>query len=224
MKKFLSGVLCATLVFSLALSALAISGNVSFNLSTIKFNGQVISEAGEGYTLSNGCVAPASITYTDEKGGGTTYLPVRRIGELAGVTIDWDGAVVVKTQEFVEQEKREAERAAALDYSDWSAEDEAAYQEFKGLWKYTFERATSTWNSKVTDRAIYLAELKDETTQFDASQLQEDAKYNMILRRAAEEVNTSGYQNVTIRYPFGLISIVNGGLDINLNDVAPTQK
>lgn len=135
MKKFLSGVLCATLVFSLALSALAISGNVSFNLSAIKFDGVVVSEAGEGYTLSNGCVAPASITYTDEKGGGTTYLPVRRIGELAGVTIDWDGAVVVKSKEFVEQEKRDAEKAAALDYSDWSAEDEAAYQEFKGLWE-----------------------------------------------------------------------------------------
>lgn len=138
MKKFLSGVLCATLVFSLAISALAISGNVSFNLSAIKFDGQVISKAGEGYTLSNGCVAPASITYTDEKGGGTTYLPVRRIGELAGVTIDWDGAVVVKTPEFVEQEKREAEKTAKTDYSDWSAEDEAAYQEFKGMWEVTF--------------------------------------------------------------------------------------
>ena len=135
MKKFLSGALCTTLVFSLALSALAISGNVSFNLSAIKFDGVVISEAGDGYTLPNGCVAPASITYTDEKGGGTTYLPVRRIGELAGVTIDWDGAVVVKSKEFAEQEKREAEWAAALDYSDWSAEDEAAYQEFKGLWE-----------------------------------------------------------------------------------------
>lgn len=135
MKKFLSGVLCATIVFSLALSALAISGNVSFNLSAIKFDGVVISETGDGYTLPNGCVAPASITYTDEKGGGTTYLPVRRIGELAGVTIDWDGAVVVKSKEFVEQEKRDAEKAAALDYSNWSAEDEAAYQEFKGMWE-----------------------------------------------------------------------------------------
>lgn len=140
MKKYLSGlitgVLASALVFSASVAALAASGNVSFNLSAIKFNGEVISEAGEDYTLPNGCAAPASITYTDEKGGGTTYLPVRRIGELAGVTIDWDGAVVVKTEEFVEKEERDAERAAALDYSDWSAEDEAAYQEFKGLWEY----------------------------------------------------------------------------------------
>lgn len=145
MKKFLSGALCATLVFSLALSALAISGNVSFNLSAIKFDGQVISEAGDGYTLSNGCVAPASITYTDEQGGGTTYLPVRRIGELAGVTIDWDGAVVVKTPEFVEQEKREAEKTAKTDYSDWSAEDEAAYQEFKGMLNHVSYSSTDGW-------------------------------------------------------------------------------
>lgn len=141
MKKYLSGlitgVLASALVFSASVAALAASGNVSFNLSAIKFNGEVISEAGEDYTLPNGCAAPASITYTDEKGGGTTYLPVRRIGELAGVTIDWDGAVVVKSKEFVEKEERDAERAAALDYSNWSAEDEAAYQEFKGLWNIT---------------------------------------------------------------------------------------
>ncbi len=134
MKKYLSGLVTGIaltlLVSGLAISALAASGNVSFNLSAIKFNGEVISEAGEGYTLSNGCVAPASITYTDEKGGGTTYLPARRVSELLGVDIGWDsasGAVTIgETPDTT---------APSADYSDWSAEDEAAYQKFKGMWE-----------------------------------------------------------------------------------------
>ncbi len=139
MKKFFSGVLTATLVFGLAISALAASGNISFNLSAIKFNGEVISEAGEGYALSNGCVAPASITYTDEKGGGTTYLPARRVSELLGVDIGWDPASGAVTIGKTEQPVTPDTTANAPDYSDWSAEDEAAYQEFKGMWEIEIE-------------------------------------------------------------------------------------
>lgn len=187
---FFSGVLCATLVFSLALSALAISGNVSFNLSAIKFDGVVISEAGDGYTLPNGCVAPASITYTDEKGGGTTYLPVRRIGELAGVTIDWDGAVVVKSKEFVEQEKRDAERAAALDTSTWSDEKEAAYQEFKGMWDVTPMEGreygpSANHNGEMVE--AYYADYIGTCTEENARSAVKDALKNGFCDRFAAE-------------------------------------
>lgn len=191
MKKFLSGVLCATLVFSLALSALAISGNVSFNLSAIKFDGQVISEAGDGYTLSNGCVAPASITYTDEKGGGTTYLPVRRIGELTGVTIDWDGAVVVKTPEFVQKEKVEADRVAALDTSTWSDEKQAAYQEFKAMWKISPMEGKEYGPEPSHNGAIveaYNAEYIGSDAEEVARAMVKEALQNGFCRRLAAEV------------------------------------
>lgn len=193
MKKFLSGVLCATLVFSLAISALAISGNVSFNLSAIKFDGQVISEAGEGYTLPNGCVAPASITYTDEKGGGTTYLPVRRIGELAGVTIDWDGAVVVKTPEFVQKEKVEADRAAALDTSTWSDEKQAAYQEFKAMWKINPKEGAEYYSSKWHNGQmveVYDAEYIGEEDNDVARAAVSDAVKNGFCHRLAAELQS----------------------------------
>ena len=127
---FVAGMLTAAVIGGLGVGALAASGAVTFNASNLMFNGQQISAKGEGYTLVNGCQAPASITYTDEKGGGTTYLPVRRISELLDVETGWDGATgsvtVGKTADTT---------AVPADYSDWSEEEEAAYQEFKGMWE-----------------------------------------------------------------------------------------
>ena len=127
---FLAGMFTAAVIGGLGVGALAASGAVTFNASNLMFNGQQISAKGEGYTLVNGCQAPASITYTDEKGGGTTYLPVRRISELLDVETGWDGATgsvtVGKTADTT---------AVPADYSDWSEEEEAAYQEFKGMWE-----------------------------------------------------------------------------------------
>lgn len=211
MKKFLSGVLCATLVFSLAISALAISGNVSFNLSAIKFDGVVISEAGDGYTLPNGCVAPASITYTDEQGGGTTYLPVRRIGELAGVTIDWDGAVVVKTPEFVEQEKREAERAT-VETCEWSDDEEEAYEQFKALWEIV------PYDSVGAKQTIYVGryngDLKFEDVVILLDKLGETRVDNFAIRLANEVAEE---RNMSLNY-FGLSADSNSFYSIATKD------
>lgn len=89
---FLAGVLTAALLGTLTATALAASGAVEFNAVGVIFNGVPISHAGESFTLSNGVEAPSVINYTDEKGGGTTYLPARRLAELLGVEIGWDAA------------------------------------------------------------------------------------------------------------------------------------
>ena len=138
MKKhsFLAGMFTAALIGSLGFTALAATGTVSFNASALKMNGQQISAAGENYTLANGQSVPASITYTDEKGGGTTYLPVRRVSELMGIEVGWDGAVTITGD--VKTATSEP-TTPPTDYSDWSKEDEAAYQEFKGLWDIKFK-------------------------------------------------------------------------------------
>ena len=134
---FVAGMLTAAVIGGLGVGALAASGAVTFNASNLMFNGQQISAKGEGYTLDNGCQAPASITYTDEKGGGTTYLPVRRISELLDVETGWDGATGSVTVG-----KAADTTAIPADYSDWSEEEEAAYQEFKGMWEITETKAT----------------------------------------------------------------------------------
>ncbi|MPM00443.1 hypothetical protein SDC9_46667 [bioreactor metagenome] len=135
---FLAGVLTTALIGSLTVTALAASGQVSFNLSAIKFNGQQISAKGENYTLSSGTNVPASITYTDENGGGTTYLPAKRISELVGVEIGYDvttGSVTIAGDAASAVEPSATPDAtSATDYSDWTVEEEAAYQEFKAMW------------------------------------------------------------------------------------------
>lgn len=127
---FVLGVLATVLVVSLTTTALAAGGYISFNRVNIRHNGTQIGAAGEDYVLDNGCVAPYSLSYTDEKGGNTTYLPVRKVSELLGVDIGWDGAT--KTVTIGEEP---ANTGDVSDYSDWTEEDETAYQEFKALWQ-----------------------------------------------------------------------------------------
>lgn len=138
---FIAGMLTTAILGFLGITALAATGAVTFNVSNLSLNGTQISAKGENYTLANGQSVPASITYTDEKGGGTTYLPVRRIAELMGVETGWDGAtgsVTVKGEVKAPAEPTTPpDTTASTDYSDWSKEDEAAYQEFKGMCSVT---------------------------------------------------------------------------------------
>ena len=95
---FLAGALTACLLLGLAGAALAASGAVDFNTVGLMVQGVQVAKAGEDYTLENGQQVPATIVYTDPSGGGTTYLPARRIAELLGVDIGWDapsGSVTV---------------------------------------------------------------------------------------------------------------------------------
>ena len=188
---FIAGVITATLVFALTSTALAASGQVSFNLSPIQFNGQQISAKGENYTLDNGCQAPSSITYTDEKGGGTTYLPARRIAEMTGVEIGYDatsGAVTVADgrQGETQPANTPVQAPSTNDYSDWSAEEEAAYQEFKEMWTVN----TSTRNDVAT--------ANHPISKYEVQQLfKSDSAKLFAVRFAIEslsnDVITSGY-------------------------------
>ena len=136
---FLAGMITAAVIGGLGVGALAASGAVTFNASNLQLNGQQISAKGENYTLPSGQQVPASITYTDETGGGTTYLPVRRIAELLGIDIGWDGTsgsvTVVGDVKTTGTKPTQDNAGDPDDGSEWSAEDEAAYQEFKGMWE-----------------------------------------------------------------------------------------
>lgn len=98
-KSFLAGVVCSVAVFALGGSAVAATvGAMSQNQVNIIANGTTISKAGQNYVLSTGTSVPGSITYTDKNGGGTVYLPIRRLADILGTDISWDGsknAVVV---------------------------------------------------------------------------------------------------------------------------------
>lgn len=126
MKKFLSGVLCATLVFSLTLSALAISGRMTIEVDpvNVQVNGEVFQP-----TDVNGKEVPV-FAYQ-----GTTYAPVRALAEAYGLEVGYDAATNMATVTNPEAKPATPDTTAKTDYSNWSAEDEAAYQEFKAMWE-----------------------------------------------------------------------------------------
>ena len=153
---FLAGMLTAAVIGGLGVGALAASGAVTFNASNLVFNGQQISAKGENYILASGQQVPASITYTDETGGGTTYLPVRRIADLLGIDIGWDSAAGAVTVQGEAKTPANTDNTASVDYSDWSAEEEAAYQEIIGMWDVSYiEEAETTITAG--ERSVYCA-------------------------------------------------------------------
>lgn len=144
MKKFLSGVLCATLVFSLALSALAISGKMTIEVDpiNIQVNGETFAP-----TDVNGKEVPV-FAYQ-----GTTYAPVRALAEAYGLEVGYDAATNMATVTDPEAKPVTPDTTAKADYDHWSEEDEAAYQEFLALW------------DDVSYRGIRYVELLDETVE-----------------------------------------------------------
>ena len=89
---FLSGA-AAALTLSLCLTtALAASGKVSYNFANVALDGGTVIAAGADITAANGQQIPGSILYTDEAGGKTNYLPLRKISELLKVEVSYDSA------------------------------------------------------------------------------------------------------------------------------------
>lgn len=88
---FFAGAVMSLVICMSITTALAVSGNVSFNQIQVDWDGETIIPKGEDMTLSSGAKVPASILYTDTNGGGTTYLPVRTLSEVTGTPLLWYG-------------------------------------------------------------------------------------------------------------------------------------
>ena len=89
---FFGGIITVFLAFGCLTTALAASGQVSYNFSNVSLNGERKITAGADITVANGQQVPSSILYTDAAGGKTNYLPIRAISELLGVEIGYDSA------------------------------------------------------------------------------------------------------------------------------------
>lgn len=88
---FLTGAITMLLVIALAIPALAASGVLRIggpNLSVLgeKVNGD------ERFTGENGAQIPVTLTYTDELGGNSTFVSLRKVAELLDTSIQWDAA------------------------------------------------------------------------------------------------------------------------------------
>lgn len=88
MKKFrgfLCGFLAASILF-LCVPAVAETIQAVFNAMIINVDGKQVNEKGQNYTLHNGDEVPFSLVYK-----GTTYLPLRKLVEVIGKDLIFDG-------------------------------------------------------------------------------------------------------------------------------------
>lgn len=84
----IGSVITATVMLAApAIAAQIQTVTVTANTVNIALNGQQVAAKGENYTLADGTQVPYSISYN-----GTTYLPIRKVGELLGQDIYWDQA------------------------------------------------------------------------------------------------------------------------------------
>lgn len=90
---FLCGMLSAALIIGCGATALAAAGggSVSFGSVGLTINGKTALEKGAALTTDAGNKIPSSILYTDETGGGTTYLPLAAISRMLDIPVSWDG-------------------------------------------------------------------------------------------------------------------------------------
>lgn len=105
-RSFILGFLCAILIIALAAGVVAatfkdisidipelrLNGKINLNSPNVKVDGKTIVFQGGSYQLANGCNAPSGLIYVDSTGGRTTYLPIRKVSEAIGVSIDWDSS------------------------------------------------------------------------------------------------------------------------------------
>ena len=85
-KWFFIGFLAACLTIT-PLSAFADSIQVTLNSVNISLDGKQVSAKGQSYILDNGVAIPYSLNYN-----GTVYLPIRKVSELVGKNIAYDGS------------------------------------------------------------------------------------------------------------------------------------
>ena len=134
---FLAGMLTMALIGSLAIPALASAGmTITVDPINIQVNGQTFQPKDV-----NGNDVPVFAQ------SGTTYAPLRALAEAYGLEVGYDS----KTNMATVSEPGTAPTtpaAPSTNYSDWSAEEEAAYQEFKGMWAVEFRERGKDFQGK----------------------------------------------------------------------------
>ncbi len=90
-RSFAAGFVCAALLLVCAGTALAASGGqIILNTTSYDINGEVIAEIGEYIEAPSGAEVPAVISYEDENGGVTNYIPVRIVAEQLNMPLAWE--------------------------------------------------------------------------------------------------------------------------------------
>lgn len=193
MKKFLSGFLSCAIIMTLALSVMAITGKTTIDVYPID-----IMVNGEVFQPTNAQGKPVDVfTYK-----GTTYAPLRALAKAYGLEVGYDAEKKLATVSEP-QPTPTPDTTAKPDYSDWSEEDEAAYQEFKGLWELMEARPSTSKNNTFYLKFSYVSgNISDEEFNKiqDMSKTQSEYFERLLFERSVEEMDADSKYIMTMAY------------------------
>lgn len=109
MKRYIAGLATGIAVGAIMFNIPAIAENIDAAINMVRINADGIDRIGwqEDYTIADGSQVPGSILYK-----GTTYLPVRKLGELFDKKVYWNGdSMTVSFTSQPEDERVIAEKA-----------------------------------------------------------------------------------------------------------------
>ena len=89
---YVGGAIIALLIYATAVTAFAASGTVTYNAASLDFNGTEVFKKGESIQTASGASIPSTIRYTDDRGGSTTYVPIRKIADTLKMPVNWDAS------------------------------------------------------------------------------------------------------------------------------------
>lgn len=121
---FAMGFLSAVLLFSMTVSGFALISK----RTTIEVDPVNIQVNGEVFQPADGNGNPVDVFAYN----GTTYAPLRALAEAYGLEVGYDAEANMATVE--EPGSSGTQTTVPGDDADWSEEEEAKYQEFKGMW------------------------------------------------------------------------------------------
>lgn len=175
---FLSGFLAAALLGGLTISALAITGKTTIEVYPIN-----VMVNGEVFQPTDAQGTPVDVfTYK-----GTTYAPLRALAEAYGLEVGYDAEAKLATVTDPKATPATPDTTAKPDYSDWSAEDEAAYQEFKGMWEIRYDETYSD----IGHVEYYDLTCIEDFTSDEICDAINNAQKNGFLKRLSFELQSS---------------------------------
>lgn len=123
---FCAGILCTTIVFGGSITALAATGRMSIEIDPVNIK------------VNNEIFQPKDANGNDVMVfayNGTTYAPLRALAEAYGLQVGWDQASGTATVVDPDAVQPTPVPDTPSSNYNWTAEEEAAYQEFKAMWE-----------------------------------------------------------------------------------------
>lgn len=170
---FLAGMATTVLLVSVTVSALAATGRMSIEIDPVNIK------------VNNEIFRPKDVNGNDVlvfAYNGTTYAPLRALAEAYGLQVGWDqasGTATVVDPDAVQPTP--APDTPSSNYASWTAEEKAAYREFRSMWSYT--RADNNGNSIYT----YVGIQQDDVFISSIKQKEYQYWYKFIIRFADDE-------------------------------------